>query len=334
MNPAETALPIIRFRNNRLDRATIDVERVTDAANDTPAAWIPLRKPDPAVLNELAQRFQLHPLTVEDILAPVHNNKIESYPGYLLSVVHRARVVREGSVASDPLIILYFGNLLVTIAYGDGQPLSDSVLVQLDDEAVQGIHKLPQFARDASFALFLILRAVVETFRETVDRLSDTVDEIEGSVHDLQPAACAAALAPMRRTLATLRRDATAMRAVIGQFGQEGTAVLPNDFAPFIRDLVDQLAGVVQSCEAARDFATALQELNMAFHNTRMNETMKVLTIIATIFMPLSFIAAVYGMNFRHMPELALRWAYPAVLGVMLLVGVGLLLAFRRRRWW
>ncbi len=325
-------IPTLRIAAGETSTRELPVEALR-RPNDGAVLWVPLRNPEPALLTEVARRLDLHPLTIEDLLSPTENDKLEEYPSYLFGSIRRARLSDGDELLSDTLLFVFFHGLILTVSYGESPVLVDRVTRQLDSGVGYRAQRSSQAQYDAGYLLYLILRASVQSYRETADTLATTLDGVENRVTDMKPVDCSNALAPLRRAMVALRRNASTCRLVVNQLEREDDTFLPDDFDPYLRDLSDQLSEIVQLCESERDVITSLQELNMAFHNTRMNETMKVLTIIATIFMPLSFVAAVYGMNFRYMPELSVPWAYPAVIGGMLVLAGLLLLFFKRKGW-
>jgi magnesium transporter len=130
-----------------------------------------------------------------------------------------------------------------------------------------------------------------------------------------------------------LRRAVWPVREVVARLERDETPLISSEVAPFLRDLQDHVLQVVDSVDAFRDILSGLQDLFLSSLSNRMNDVMKVLTIFASIFVPLTFIAGIYGMNFEHMPELGWRWSYPVFWVVIVTVGVTLLVLFRRQKW-
>ena len=137
----------------------------------------------------------------------------------------------------------------------------------------------------------------------------------------------------MKREMIFLRKSVWPMREVTSGLQRGDSEVIGESTAPYLRDLYDHVIQVMDTVETYRDMVSGLLDLYMSMVSNRMNEVMKVLTIFAAIFIPLTFIAGIYGMNFEHMPELSTRWGYPAVLGLMLIVAGGLLYYFKRKDW-
>jgi len=136
-----------------------------------------------------------------------------------------------------------------------------------------------------------------------------------------------------KREMLLLRKSVWPLREVLSRLSRDESPLVSNETRLFLRDVYDHSIHVLDTIDTLRELLVGMLDLYLSSSSNRMNEVMKVLTIIATLFMPLTFIAGVYGMNFEHMPELGWRWGYPAVMLLMLGVSSGLLLAFRRRRW-
>ena len=137
----------------------------------------------------------------------------------------------------------------------------------------------------------------------------------------------------LKREMLILRRAVWPLREVLGSMYRGEVNLVTEETRVFLRDVYDHAVQVIDTVETLREVNSSAIDLYMSHVGNRMNEVMKVLTIIATIFMPLGFFAGVYGMNFEHMPELAIRWAYPALLGWMLTLAGGMLLYFRKKGW-
>jgi len=169
---------------------------------------------------------------------------------------------------------------------------------------------------------FVILEQMGETTAELEDRvLADPQESVHREIHLL------------KRQLATLRKAVWPMREMTAAMQRTESDVLAPSTGVYLRDLYDHSVQVLDAVETLRDILAGLTDVYLSSLSNRMNAIMKVLTMIATIFIPLTFIAGIYGMNFEFMPELHWKWAYPAVLGIMLLVTVGMLGFFRRKKW-
>ena len=180
---------------------------------------------------------------------------------------------------------------------------------------------------------------VVDHYYPVLDRIGDRLDVLEASILDDPTDADRAAVHELKREILMIRRSAVPMRDTVHQLLRLETPLISDETRIYLRDVADHVGQVLDVGDSSREMVASLNDLYMSSVSNRMNEVMKVLTIIATLFIPLSFIAGVYGMNFNpaasplNMPELSWRFGYPAVLALMAAVAAALLLYFRRRRW-
>jgi len=177
------------------------------------------------------------------------------------------------------------------------------------------------------------LDAATDAFFPVLEDLSDRLELIEAEVFERPDPATLERVFGIRRHLLSARRAIWPMREVVGGLERSENELIQKSTGIFLRDLYDHTIQVADAVESFRDMVSGLQDLYLSSISNKMNEVMKVLTIIATIFIPLTFVAGIYGMNFEHMPELKWGWAYPAALGVMGIVALGMVLYFRRKKW-
>jgi magnesium transporter len=182
------------------------------------------------------------------------------------------------------------------------------------------------------YLAYSIIDNVVDNYFVILEQIGDRIDALEEELianptpHTLQ------AVYRMRREILHLRKSIWPLREVVGGL-QRGTDLVRATTGVYLRDLYGHIVQIVDVVETYRDTISGMLDMYLSSVSNRMNEVMKVLTVIATTFMPLTFLAGVYGMNFRHMPELEWPWAYPVLWAVMIAVAVGMLAYFRRRRW-
>jgi len=187
----------------------------------------------------------------------------------------------------------------------------------------------------ADYLAYLMVDAVVDAYFPVIDTLAERMQALE------EEALAASAsqktllqLTHLRHDLIAVRRAVWPMRELVTILQREESALITADTRIFLRDVYDHSVQALEIVETLREAAVSVMEVFLSVQNQRLNEVMKVLTVIATIFIPLTFIASIYGMNFKDMPELESRWGYPAVLSFMLLAAGGMITYFRRRGWW
>lgn len=271
--------------------------------------------------------FDVHPLAVEDLLNPGSRAKVEDYGDavfVLVNMVQRGAGtatldVEQIAVVLGPTWVLSF------------QERPGDVLDPIRKRIRGGTGRIRRMGAD--YLLHAILDAIVDSTFVVLEGFDDVIlalDEqaLEGANEDL-----IRDVHRTRGTLGVLRRLAWPMRDVAAELRRSEGTLLRDGTAPFFRDLHDHTLQAVDIIDSYRDRITSALELHLALVSNRMNEVMRLLTIVSTLFIPLTFIAGIYGMNFQSMPELSWRWGYPAVWLLMIVV-TGLLLGyFRRRRW-
>lgn len=291
--------------------------------------WINVDEPDAAILRELGARFKLHPLALEDVLTTPQRPKIERYADHYFMVLRVLRCVVPGeSDIEEEQVSVFFGrDWVVTIQERAGGDVFEHVR--------ESIRQSRGRVRDAGadFLAYLILDAVVDALFPVLEVVSDGVESLETEV--LHPAArTLLRLQRTRHIVLSLRRAIWPTREAIGTMQREEGAVITPDTRLFLRDSHDHAVQALELVEALRETLVDMMDVYLSVQNQRLNEVMKVLTVIATLFIPLTFIASIYGMNFEHMPELKWRWGYAHALGLMAVTAAGMLAFFRRKGWW
>jgi magnesium transporter len=185
----------------------------------------------------------------------------------------------------------------------------------------------------SDYLAYAILDAVVDNYFVAFEPLGDRIETLSEEAMSDPTSETLQDIQFLKHTLSDLRRSAWPLREVISIFQRSGSPLLDDKTEVYLRDIYDHTIQVAETIESYRDIVSGLFDTYLSSVSNRMNEVMKVLTIIATIFIPVTFVAGVYGMNFHRMPELTWPWGYPLALLVMLLIAAGMLVYFRRKRW-
>jgi magnesium transporter len=295
---------------------------------------------DPAVLARLGERLGLHPLALEDTLDVTHRPKAERFDKHMFLVLRTMRLDRAADTSRDAtpataeildeqVSVFFGGDWVVTI-----QERSDGDCFGPMREAIrQGRGRAREAGAD--YLAYLLIDAVVDAYFPVIDVLAERVGAIEEeALTSRSPGQTLVRLTRLRHDLIAVRRAVWPLREEVMVLQREESALVTPETRAFLRDVYDHAVQALEVVETLRETAVSVMEVFLSVQNQRLNEVMKVLTVIATIFIPLTFIASIYGMNFKHMPELDSRWGYPAVLGLMLLTAGGMVAYFRRRGWW
>jgi magnesium transporter len=186
---------------------------------------------------------------------------------------------------------------------------------------------------NADYLFYALIDAIVDQYFAVLESLGEKIEALQQAVvNDPQPETLNDIHA-LKRQLLFVRRAVWPLRDVMNNLSRSDCPFLQHSTKVFFRDVYDHVVQIVDTIETLREMVSANLDIYLSSVSYRLNAVMRVLTVITTIFMPLSFIASIYGMNFEHMPELRSPWGYPLVLGVMAAVGVGMLILFRKKRW-
>jgi magnesium transporter len=279
------------------------------------------------LLEQVGTRFQIHPLVLEDILTTDHRPKLEDYDSYLFLVLKMlffdgtTREVRaeQVSLILGPDYVLSF------------QEQRGDVFEAVRERIRNNKGRIRKSGAD--YLAYALLDAIVDSYYGILEQISDQIEYLEEELVVDPTSSTLNKIHHFKREMILLRKSVWPLRELISALQREGTPLVQKSTGIFLRDVYDNTVQVVDTVETFRDIISGMLDLYLSSMSNRMNEIMKVLTIIATIFIPLTFIAGVYGMNFSYMPELKWRWGYFAVLGVMLVIAGGLLWFFRRKKW-
>jgi magnesium transporter len=291
---------------------------------------------DVAAVAALGEVFGLHPLVQEDLTHTTQRPKLEAYDDQLFVVLKMVQPLEEAP--EDTYCAGRHGHTLEQIAFvlGPGYVLSfqeDPVDVfELVRQRIRtGSGKIREAGAD--FLLYTLIDVLVDHYFITIERIGDATEVFEDSVFRRPGRGVQEAMSALRREIVVLRRAIWPLREVIIGLMREETPGITDRTRLYLRDVYDHLVQAVDIIESLRDVLSGLSDLYLSAISHRMNEIMKVLTVISTIFIPLTFIAGIYGMNFENMPELQTRYGYFVVLGVMAAIGIGTVLYFKRRGW-
>lgn len=286
---------------------------------------------DEALLMALAQRFKLHPLALEDV-AHVHQRaKVERYAEHDFVVLRMARMLDTGLDIEQ-----------VSMFLGDGWVLS---FQEREGDVFQPVRERIIGARGqigrraADYLLYALLDAVVDGFFPVLESYDGQLEGMEEQIFTNPRRAVVADLHAVKRDLLTLRRAIWPLREMLSSLVRDESPRLSHDVQIYLRDCYDHAVQLLDLVESWREMAGSLMDLYLSQVSNRMNEVMKVLTIISSFFIPLSFFAGLYGMNFDgeksawNMPELRWAYGYPALLGLMACITIGMYVFFRRKGW-
>jgi magnesium transporter len=320
--------------DNDTVHATTNITEIREAIERGKKIWVELERQthDAEVL--LCDTLKLHPLTIEDIWQQGSQPKIDDYPEYLYVVVHGIGAARRNKLALVEVDVIIGPTWLVTFDR-DG-------LVSADVGTALG-NAPRMLGKGVAWLAHAVLDRVVDRYLPVIDQLDAEIDQLENDV--LEQAGTPrgkrvlARILAFKRMLQTLRRMSIHQREILLKLSRGEYDEIPPDALPFYRDVYDHFLRVQDITEGYRDLVTSALDAYLSVQSNRMNEIVKALTLMSTVMLPLSFIAGVYGMNFRtekspyNMPELDWFFGYPFALGLMAAVALVIVLGFRYKGW-
>ncbi len=330
---APTQARLIAFGPDRiLEKQLEDVQQIAQARAESNVTWIDvngLRRTD--FIQQIGSLLHLHPLAMEDALHVNQRAKVETYEGQIFFV---ARMVTMNQHLETEQLSLFLGERFVA-TFQEGAP-GDAF-----EPVRQRLRKNDAVLRrsGADYLAYALLDAVIDAYFPVLEQVGERLEDIEDCILERPTRRVMSSLYDVKRELLTLRRALWPLREALNSLVRDGNPLITPDTRLHLRDCYDHTVRMIDFVETYRELASDLADLYLSSVNQRMTEVMKVLTIIATIFIPLTFISSIYGMNFQtdksrwNMPELSWSWGYPFALALMAVTAAGMVVYFWRKGW-
>lgn len=279
------------------------------------------------VLEDVGAAFDLHPLVLEDIVNTAHRPKVEGFDNYLFMVLKMPQFDSTSvSVTTEQVSLVLGPNYVLSFQEQKGD-VFDGVRQRLRN------HKGRLRKMGADYLAYVLLDSLVDSYFAVLESLGEEIERLEENIITRPTPDTQSRIHHFKREMILLRKAVWPLRELISGLQREESPLISDTTGIFLRDVYDHTIQIIDTVETLRDILSGLLDLYMSSISNRMNEVMKVLTIIATIFIPLTFVAGIYGMNFEYMPELHWRWSYPLLwLGMILMAG-GMFIFFKRKQW-
>ncbi len=282
---------------------------------------------DIALIEQLGDLARLHPLALEDILNTGHPPKVEEYPESILIIIKLLEFNEENSeISAEQFSLVLAPNLLLSFRE-QSSPLFQEVLRRLENQ--NGRFR----ERGTDYLAYALLDTAVDSYYHVLENIADELEVIESQLVTQPGKEHLQQIHRLRGQLFFVRKEISPLRDLTSFLMRSESPLIDEKTRIYLRDLHEHVLHVLDNIENYRDTAKGLIDLSLSNMSYRTNEVMQFLTIIASIFIPLTFIAGVYGMNFQYMPELSWPYGYPFVLGVMFLCVAAMLWFFRRKKW-
>lgn len=331
----ETKIEVIDYNKESFERYTSNhPEDAFNFENEAKITWINIDGlSNTAEIEKLGKYYDLHPLILEDIVNTNQRPKVDEFEDYIFLVAKMLYFPKEatdktnGSLINEHISIVVGKDYLLTFQEADGD-----VFEGIRDRLANAKGRIRNHGTD--YLLFSILDAIIDQYFEVVDSIGDKIETLEDELFQVQPSDdITFEIQELKRTILRIRRAVFPLREVLSRLEKLDSTLIEEKTRNYFRDLYDHIIQVSENIDIYREMTWGLMDMYMTTISNKMNEVMKVLTIIATIFIPLTFIAGVYGMNFEFMPELQWEYSYFVLLGLMLVIFLFMLYYFRRKKW-
>jgi magnesium transporter len=282
---------------------------------------------DVNIIEQIGKNYGIHPLLLEDIVNTEQRPKIEDFENYLFLVTKMLSFdEQQRTIRIEQVSLIVGPNYVLSFQEREGdvfEPVRDRIR-----HAKGRIRKM-----GADYLAYALLDAIVDGYFIILERIGDTIEGLEENLISHPDTGILRAIHDLKREMIFLRRSVWPLREVISVMSRKESTLIKASTEIFLRDVYDHTIQVIDTIETYRDMVSGMLDTYLSSISNRMNEVMKVLTIFAAIFIPLTFFAGIYGMNFSYMPELGWKWGYFTVLAVMAAIVVIMVVYFKNKKW-
>jgi len=325
----KVAISYLDYGEHELREGAIHDLEECKALRETPGvSWIDVNGiHDVTVIGQLGACFGLHDLLLEDILNTGQRPKAEDHGDYIYVVVKMLSYDDDtNEIASEQVSIILGSDFVISFQEREAD-VFDPVRERI--RSTRGRIR----GSGSDYLAYALVDSIVDNYFIMLEKIGEELEEVEEKLLRKPDPKITQDLHRLRRELIFLRKSVWPLREAINSLEHSESPLIHESTRIFLRDVYDHTIQIVETIESYREIASGMLDLYLSLMSNRMNEIMKVLTIIATIFIPLTLFSGIYGMNFKYMPELEWRWGYPAALGLMAMIASAMLFFFRRKKW-
>ena len=322
-------ITIIDYDETHLQEAEVQtVEECLPFIDTETVTWIQVQGiHETPIIEEIGKHFGVNSLVLEDLMNPSHLPKIEVYENYVFIVLKSLDYnVTDSRVSREQISLIVGANFVITL-----QESFTAVFASVQNRLLNQQGRIRRM--QSGYLAYALIDIIVDHYFIVLDEVNEQVQVLEEDIMKDPSPEIISKINVLRKEQLLLRRPILPLRDVLIEILDDEIPLLGEDTRPYFRDVYDHLIQVIQMLEMIRSAVSGLFDVYTSAVSHRMNEVMKVLTIVATFFIPLTFIAGIYGMNFKFMPELDTQWGYPVVLLVMLSISIGMFLFFKLKKW-
>ncbi|NHF60130.1 magnesium/cobalt transporter CorA [Flavobacteriaceae bacterium TP-CH-4] len=323
-----SVLKVIEYDEQKLEEfETSDVDALASFRAGPCTSWIDVVGiNDESFIEHLGKVFGLNPLLLEDAVNTEQRPKIDDYGDYLFGVFKMLYLDEQKNIVSEHVALVLFENTVILF-----QELEEDVFSGVRNRLRAKTGRIR--ARGADYLFFALIDSIIDHYFEILESINAKIEILEEEVYQDPTPEVAHRIQDLKKEVLKVRKWIFPMRELVGRLLDSESKLISKDTQPFLRDALDHCVEINESLQIYREMSMSLMEMYMSNMSNKMNEVMKVLTIMASIFIPLTFIAGIYGMNFKNMPELNTEYGYYVVWGLMIVLFIGMLFYFKRKQW-
>ncbi len=279
------------------------------------------------LISKIGSLFQIHPLTIEDILNSYHRPKADFFENGIFVVMKTVELKNGTELSANQVSFFLNKDMIISFQHNPAEDTFQPIYERIE----KGITVLRKSKTD--YLLYVLVDFVLDGYFLVEEELGEQIDDLQTVLLKEPTTKDLVKIQTLKKYLQKIRQAIVPVREILNSLLRRDSALINDSTNIYLRDTVDHQIHIVENLEMQRDTLTTMLDIYLSSINNRMNEVMKVLTIIATIFIPLTFIVGVYGMNFKHMPELSWKFGYPLIMILMFGIGGVLVWYFKKKKW-
>ncbi len=324
----KTAIQVIYYNDGIIEEKELDtIDECYSYCEKPGVAWVNVDGlHDTAIIQNIGTRYNLHPLILEDIVNTEQRPKYDDMDDYLFIVTKMISYnPAEDYIKFEQISFILLKNLIISFQEDRGD-----VFDQVRERLRKGKGRIRKMGSD--YLMYSLMDAIVDNYFGVVEKIGEKIENIEDDLVAEPEPETLKMIYKLKRELLFLRRSVWPLRDIISNLERGESALIDEKNLIFFRDIYDHTVRVIETIETCRDIVSGMMDLFLSSVSNKMNNAMKMLSVFATVFIPLTLVAGIYGMNFEHMPELKWRWGYPGALVFMLIAGLLILFWFKKKK--
>lgn len=316
-------------KDTLIQREICSITELEQFKNDQLITWLNVDGlSDIDTIESIGQFLSIHPLVLEDILSTHQRPKIEEYDNFLYLVIKDIEIGsdQEFDLQYEQISVLLLANFVITF-----KEKTDDTFTPIYGHLKNRNSRIRQYGSD--YLAYAIIDTIVDKYFAIEEYLDEMLGPLENNVFFNSDTNFLQTIQQIKRNLIFMRRNIAPVRELLAAVQRSGSDLIHEKTFRYFGDVYDHVLRVMDSLDSFRDRVSDMHDIYLSNISNKMNETIKILTIFTSIFIPLTFVAGVYGMNFEYMPELKWRWGYPAIWVIFIFLGIGMFIFFRKKKW-